>query len=346
MASNARTKKTASGTTLVNRVHELPFNDADARVFVTVAETGSFTAAAARLELTPSAVSKAISRLESTLNVQLLARTTRALHLTDEGFLFRDRCAQAFHLLAEAVDEVSMGARSLAGTIRLGLPPLFGTYFAPHALHRVLALHPKLRVDLVSTMHASDIVDLGLDLAIVVGPLPDSSFVARPLGHGQFVTVASPAYLAKAGTPRSPDELASGHRALTFVRPDGRDAPFSFGPGENPRAITVEGQIRSDDMHHLAAMATLGLGVAQLPLFVVAREIEAGTLVRILREHEPEPKLASLVFPSGRVSSRRVRAFADVLLSTPSPMIGVTPAVGSAGRGLRSRPRAQRLDPS
>jgi DNA-binding transcriptional LysR family regulator len=135
--------------------------------------------------------------------------------LTDEGIAFHERCRRALELLADAAEEVSSGARAMRGTIRLGLPPLFGTHFVPRVLPALLAVHPDLRIELVSTMRVADLIDQRLDLLIAVGELRDSSFVARPLGYGQFVVVGSPAYLARAGAPRSPADLAT-HRCLAF----------------------------------------------------------------------------------------------------------------------------------
>lgn len=215
-------KKQVEGTRLMSRTHELPISEADARVFVTVADAGSFTAAAALHEMTPSAVSKAIGRLESDLGVQLLKRTTRALHLTEEGAAFHERCARAFHLLAEAAEEAAADTRAVAGTVRVGLPPLFGTFVVAPLLPALLARHPGLRVEMVSTMRPSDIFDLGLDVAIAVGALPDSSLVARSLGYGKFLTVAAPSCFAAAPQPSRPEDVLA-HRCLAYTRPDGRE---------------------------------------------------------------------------------------------------------------------------
>ena len=130
-------------------------------------------------------------------------------------------------------------------------------------------------------------------------------------------------YLARRGTPKSPADLVT-HACLAYTRPDGRDAPFLFGAEEPLELVRVAGPIRSDDMHHLAAMAVAGIGVAQLPHFAVARELETKTLIRILERHEPEPKLASLVFPAGRIIPRRVRVLADRLVSPSSELPGTT----------------------
>lgn len=321
MTSAARAKKTTESKTLVTRVHESTFNDADARAFVAVADAGSFTGAATQMALTPSAVSKAITRLESTLGVRLLVRTTRALHLTDEGMAFRDRCRRAFALLAEAAEEAASAAGALSGTIRIGVPPIFGTFVLPPVLPSLLEAHPGLRIEIVSTMRVADIVDRGLDLAIAVGELPDSSFLSRPLGAGHFVTVASPRYLKRAGTPKTPDDLAT-HQCLTYVMLDGREAPWMFRGEDGTRLVPVEGHLRSDDLHHLAASVRAGLGVTQLPALMIDHALQSNELVRVLREHEPEPKPAALVFPS-RAMPRRVRVFTEHLVGYPEWIAGV-----------------------
>lgn len=315
-------KKQVEGTRLMSRTHELPISEADARVFVTVANAGSFTAAAALHAMTPSAVSKAIGRLESGLGVQLLTRTTRALHLTEEGMAFHERCARAFELLAEAAEEAGAVAHAVSGTVRVGLPPLFGTFVVAPMLPALLARHPKLRIEIVSTMLLSDIFDLGLDVAIAVGALPDSSLVARPLGYGQFVTVAAPACFGERPRPSRPEELLA-HQCLAYTRPDGREESWNFMTPEGPLQFETRADVRSDDMHHLAAMTVAGLGIAHLPMFVVNEHIASGRLERLLQHFEPAPKLASLVYPASRSMPRRVRAFIDFLLSGKQQLAGV-----------------------
>jgi DNA-binding transcriptional LysR family regulator len=323
VAARGFMKKRVEGTRLMSRTHELPISEADARVFVTVADAGSFTAAAALHAMTPSAVSKAIGRLESDLGVQLLTRTTRALHLTEEGMAFHERCARAFDLLAEAAEEAGAGTRAVAGTVRVGLPPLFGTFLVAPLLPALLARHPKLRIEIVSTMRLSDVFDLGLDVAIAVGALPDSSLVARPLGYGQFVTVAAPACFREMSRPSRPEELLE-HRCMAYTRPDGREDPWNFKTLEGLLQIEPRAAVRSDDMHHLAAMAVAGLGIAHLPMFVVGEHLANGRLERLLQDFEPAPKLASLVYPASRAMPRRVRAFIDFLLSNEQRLAGVT----------------------
>jgi len=321
-------KKPPRSTTLVNQIHRLPISEADARLFVSVAESGSFTAAATLHSLTPSAISRAVSRLESDLGVRLLARTTRALHLTDEGMAFRDRCARAFALLAEAAEEASARNQTAHGTVRIGLPTLFGTFLVAPQLCALREQHPRLRVEIVSTMRLSDLVDRGLDLMIAVGALPDSSFAARPLGTGRFVTVASPRYLARRGEPSAVDDLLR-HEALTFARADGREDPWFFSDG-GPRALTPASVATSDDMHHLAAMAVAGAGIAQLPQFVVEEHLVARRLQRLLRRFEPEPKPAWIVLPA-RAIPRRVRAVVELLTSTGATLPGTR--AGAKQRG-------------
>ncbi|MEP6721549.1 MAG: LysR family transcriptional regulator [Variovorax sp.] len=315
--------KTTAGTTLVTRIHELPLAEGDARIFISVADTGSFTAAAALYNLSPSAVSKAVSRLESALGVRLMARTTRALHLTEEGVAFHARCSKAFQLLAEAAEEATQGTGELSGVVRIGLPSLFGTYLVGTRLPELLETHPKLRVDLVTTMRPTDIVERGLDFMIVVGQLPDSSLVARPLGYGQFVTVASPAYLAGAARLVECADLA-GHRCLAFLRPDGRQDAWNFLLDGETQAFEVNASARSDDMHHLASMAIAGAGVAHLPMFLVAQALARGELVGVLADVDPPAKLASFVYAAGQSIPRRVRVVIEHLQRGESMLPGTS----------------------
>lgn len=317
MATRARPRKPGPGPRLVPRGHELPFAPDDAQIFATVAEVRSFTAAAASHRMTPSAVSKAIGRLERALGVRLVARTTRALHLTDDGLRFHELSARALGLLVEAYEEAAATTRDARGVVRIGMPPLFGTFLMPAVLPGLRARHPELRVEIVSTLQASDLVERGLDLVIVVGSLLDSSFAAQPLGVGQFVTIAAPAYVSRAGAPGTPDALA-GHACLVYTERDGRPAPWSFAFGDEVRELAVAGAVHSDEMHHLAALALAGMGIAQLPLMAVSRELAAEQLTRLLAAHEPPPKTASLVYLAGRSLPRRVRAVLDHFAAQPA----------------------------
>lgn len=288
-------------------------------MFVSVAEAGSFAAAAMLHAMSPSAVSKTVRRLEDALGTQLLQRTTRSLHLTDEGRRFHELTARAFGLLADAVTETDASAHSIRGLVRLGMPPLFGTHLMPSVFGALRARHPDLELEIASTMRLADLVDRGLDLVVTVGDVPDSSFLTRPLGRGQFVVVASPAYLKKHPAPRTPSDL-SKHVCLGYTTPDQRLAPFFFKSGP----ATVASPIRSDEMHHLAAFAESGLGIAQLPLFVVHDAIASGRLVRVLENAEPPSKLASIVYPAARALPRRVRVVLEQLTQAAEPLPGTS----------------------
>jgi DNA-binding transcriptional LysR family regulator len=321
-------KKTAAGTTFMNGIHGLPMSEADARIFVAVAQAGSFVAAATLYGMTPSSVSKAIGRLEAGLGVRLLHRTTRKLQLTDEGAAFAERSGRAFALLAEAAEEAAAGSRSVAGVLRVGMPPLFGTHLVGPRLPALLLRHPDLKVEMKTLLRPADFLDANLDCAIAVGELPDSSLAARPLGYGRFVTVASPAYLQAAGRPAGIEDLRS-HRRIGFTRADGREAPWMFEDGGGIREWEVQGQLRTDEMHHLAACAAGGLGIAQIPLFAIAAELADGRLVRLLESFEAPGKLASVVYPAARALPRRVRVFIDYMLEldgSSADLPGIVPA--------------------
>lgn len=320
MATAPRTRNRSSATSLVTQVHEWPFAASDARVFITVAEAGSFARAAQLHAMSPSAVSKSIRRLEDALGARLLTRTTRSLHLTDEGLRFHELASRAFALLGEAFEETRSTTQTVKGLVRIGMPPLFGTHLMPHVLGALRKEHPQLAVELVSTMRISDLVDRGLDLVIAVGELPPSSFHARPLGWGELVVVAAPGYLKARVEPRSIDELRA-HDVIGYITPDGRTAPWFFAKGP---PLALDAPLRADDMHHVAALAVAGLGIAQLPLFVVADAIAMGTLRRLLTTSEPPPKAASLVFPASRALPRRVRVVLEHLTERLTPLSGTS----------------------
>lgn len=313
MTRGAGAPPIAAGTAAAARIQEWAIAGADARLFVSVGELGSLPAAAARHGMTPSAIGKAVARLEAALGVHLLERAPPAAQLTDEGGAFHARCARAFGLLDEAAAEPAASGGHVTGSVRLGLPSLFGSLLVAPRLPALLRQHPGLRVELVNTMRLADLAERSLDLMIAVGPLTDSALVARPVGYGRFVTVAAPAYLRDAPAPKTPDALGD-HRCLAFSGVDGRQPPWRFMIDGAPWTVAVSAVARSDDMHHLAAMACAGVGIAQLPLFAVADAIDDGRLVPLLAPYEPAPRLASFVYPSTTLP-RRVRVLVEHLLA-------------------------------
>ncbi len=218
---------------------------ADVEAFVTVVEKGTLSAGAIALGTTPSVLSRAISRLEARLGVQLLRRTTRRLNLTDAGTLYLEQSRSAFALIDDVERRIQGQDGVLTGRVRLSVPTTYGHYRLPALLSRFAQACPQVRVELSITNRNVDLVAEGYDLAIRLGPLPDSGLVGRKLEDARLCLVAAPRYLERAGTPTHFDELAA-HACLPFVMPSsGRIAPWLFREHREDREWLPSGQCAS-----------------------------------------------------------------------------------------------------
>jgi DNA-binding transcriptional LysR family regulator len=257
-------------------------------VFLEVADAGSFTTAAERLDMTKSNVSKSISRLEASLGVRLFHRTTRRLTLTEEGRLYSDACRRARSELHDAQAAFTSPHRMMTGNLRVSLPVIFGRHWVLPELLDIAMAHPGLELDISLTDRVVDLVEDGVDLAIRVGPLVDSaSLVAKLLGVQQAVLSASPAYLERYGTPRSLAELEQ-HSCLTFGR-RGQTRPWYFlDERGHPTPLAVRGRIGINDSEGIMAAALAGLGISLLSGWLVNPHLESGRLVQVLPEAKPQ----------------------------------------------------------
>jgi DNA-binding transcriptional LysR family regulator len=282
-------------------------------VFVQVLERGGFSAAARALDMTPSAVSKGVGRLEARLGTQLVHRSTRKLQLTAEGQDFYER---SLRVLAD-IDEAERSATADAaprGRVAVNTSVSFGTQVLVPLVPRFLAQHPQVGLDIALTDRVVDLMDERADIAIRWGPLPPSDLVARRLGHTAQAIVASPAYLARHGTPRKPADLES-HRRLDFsyrrrvpdwpLRVDGRVIE-----------VPVRGSVRASDGETLRQLALAGAGLARLSRYHVQSDLDAGRLVPVLERYNPRDMAeihAVYLGKAGRVPSR-VRAVLEFLV--------------------------------
>jgi DNA-binding transcriptional LysR family regulator len=281
--------------------------------FTETARHGSFAAAAREAGSAPSTLAKAVGRMEVRLGVKLFHRTTRQVSLTPDGERLYERCVR---LLAE-VDELQADAASVAGavtgTLKVDLPIVLGRRWFLPVLARLLRDHPGLSVDLRLQDGYADLVKEGIDLAVRIGSLQDSSLVAKRLGTQSMVLVGSPAYLAARGTPRRLEDLAQ-HDALLFRLPtSGRDRPWHFRGAGKPVELHPPSRFRLGDGEGLVEAARLGLGLAQLPDYFVREEIARGDLVEVLRAARPAALPVSIVYPGARLLPRRVRVLIDAL---------------------------------
>lgn len=288
-------------------------------VFVRVVQEGGFSAAARSLDLTPSAVSKLISRLEARLATRLLVRTTRALTLTEEGEAYLRGARQTLQSMNEAEQAASGGA--VLGRLGINASIPFGSIYIAPMIPAFIARHPGVRIDLSFTDDVVDLLSARADIAIRMGALPDSTLVARKLGQSRRVVCAAPAYLQRKGMPQSPADLEH-HDCLGFnFRRAGRGWPFV----EEGRELyqPVSGSVLVNNGETLRQLALAGAGIARLGQFHVANDLKSGALVPVLERFNPgDVELIHAVYIGGGQVPPRVRVFIDYMVKvlTRSPL--------------------------
>ena len=296
---------------------------AEMEVFVRVVDRGGFTAAAREFRLTPSAVSKLVSRLEARLSARLFNRSTRRLQLTPEGQAFYERSVRVLAEMDEAERAASAGA-SPRGHVRVNSNIPFGMRYLMPLVPRFLERNPDVTLDVVLSDTVVDLMQERADVAIRVGPLRESSLLARKLGTSRMAVVASPGYLKRHGTPRSPDDLA-GHRGIgwSFFRTV-TGWPFKLGSGVETLTPPPVARARDGEVARMLALG--GVGLARLALFHVGPDIEAGHLVPVLQDLNPGDRedIHAVYQGQGGPLPARVRAFVDFLKEharVPDPVL-------------------------
>jgi len=288
-------------------------NPGEMVAFVRAVERGGFSAAARDLELTPSAVSKLVTRLEGRLGVRLLNRTTRRLALTPEGEAFFHRSQRILADIAEAEEEVGRFRSHPRGLLRVNVGTAFGMHQLAPALPEFLARHPEVRVELAMSDRLVDLVEEGADLGIRLGPMADSSLIARPICEVERVICASPRYLRRAGRPAKPQDLR-GHNCLNLAHLPAL-ARWPFEGREGVEHVEVSGNATASSADALLQMALAGLGVIRLADMIVGEAIRDGRLVALLEGvHHREALPLHAVYPQGRQRSPRVAAMVEFLL--------------------------------
>lgn len=283
--------------------------------FVTVVETGSFTAAAERLDAAKSAISRRVATLEDRLGVQLLRRTTRSLNLTDTGRSFYEHSARILADLDEAEAAVLQEHGELKGSLRVALPLSFGVRHMAGPIAEFSQRHPRVSFDLDLNDRRIDLLQEGVDLALRIGRLRDSSLIARKLFDARTVVCAAESYLEHRGVPQTPDDLAT-HQCLAYsnVADPGR---WVYTDSEGVRShVRVNIALSASSGDFLREAAIEGLGIVMQPTFIAGEKILAGELVPILQDYEWPTTPAYAVYPPTRHLSYRVRAFIDFLAET------------------------------
>lgn len=281
-------------------------------VFAAVVEHRSFSAAADALSVSKATVSKAISRLETRLGTTLFHRTSRRLTLTDSGRALSEH-AQRILSEGEAAEEAAFESASAPiGLVRVAAPLTFGIQHLAPVLSDFLAAHPGIKIDLRLSDAFVDIVGDGVDIALRIAELPDSSLRARRLGPVTAHVVASPAYFEKHGRPRHPADLG-GHACFTYTNTANPDVWRFRKAGGEEAAVRVDGPIRTDSGDAMLPALRAGIGVAILPGFIVDEDLAAGRLEAVLTEWSIGASALHLITPPGTLRPARVEVLIEYL---------------------------------
>ncbi|TCV96483.1 LysR family transcriptional regulator [Luteibacter rhizovicinus] len=280
-------------------------------VFVRVVEAKSFSSAAQHLEMTPSGVSRAISRLEEGLGARLFFRSTRALRLTDDGAAFYARCKEILTDLTEATEALGYARTKPAGKLRIAASSAVGRAALIPNLADFEEKFPDIRLEMTMCDFPFDLNEEGFDCAIRMGELEDSSLIARKIGHFSNVLCASPAYLAKHGAPTTIEDLKQ-HRCVNFVYPTtGKPYQWQFDTPGGRVGVDVEAHMLINDGESVIQAAIAGLGVIQVPHCLAACALDKGMLQIVMQDTISTGSPLWIVYPQKRHLSARVQAFIE-----------------------------------
>ena len=281
-------------------------------VFVAAIEEGSIAAAARRMGLSPVMAGRYLTALEEALPARLVQRATRSLSLTDAGMRYLPRCRRILEELEEANHEAAATQGTARGTLRIAAPVTFGAQYLGPVVAAYMARHPEVQVQVHLHDRFVDLIDEGIDLALRIGQLADSSLVAWPLSQCMLLACASPAYLSRAGVPRSPHDLAR-HDRIGYIGSTPA-APWSFTARSGSTVeITEPCRLMANNTQLMAQAAASGLGIAYGPSFAFAELLERGELVQVLPRHATPRLPIHAITPSARQVPQKVRAFRDAL---------------------------------
>lgn len=291
-------------------------------VFVRVVETGAFTRAAESLGMPKATAATLVQKLEATLGVRLLNRTTRRISLTADGSAYYERCLAILGQVRETEEALAGQRATPRGRLRVDVPTLMARSVFVPALPAFFARYPEVDLALTCSERRPDLVEEGIDCAVWSGEIEESSLVARRVGYLYFATCAAPSYLARHGTPTHPDDLRR-HRCINHLARGGRVPEWVFSRQGARVQLALEGFLAVDDENSYIAAAEAGLGVAQVPAFILKEAMDRGTLDLLLADWLPEPSPLYVVYPRHRQLSSRVRAFVDWIAALLSEHDGI-----------------------
>jgi len=283
-------------------------------IFAVVVGSGSFTKAAEKLKLPKSTVSRKVSQLEKRIGVRLINRTTRNLKPTETGKLYHQYCLKMLEQAEEADRVVNNMQAEPSGLLRISTPLSFGTPFFVGAIKLFLEQYPKVSIEIISDDKLVDMLDDEVDIAFRVGPLSDSSLVARNLGTARLSLCASPAYIEKHGAPKKLSDLQN-HTCLSHPL-----SPWTFATANGSVDFEPNSRLISNDMEILRKMALEGYGIASAPQILISEDIRSGDLVTILPDTPFMERTFYLVYPSRREPPSKVMAFIDFIFSSCQPV--------------------------
>jgi DNA-binding transcriptional LysR family regulator len=282
------------------------------QLFIRVVETGSFSRAAEEFGITQPTVTKALAATEKRLGARLLHRSTRGVTPTEVGQRYYERCLSIARDIDEAENVAALVQSELGGTMRISTSVAFGRRVLVPLVLRYMRLHPKVVVDLSFDDRYVDLVEQGVDVALRMGRLADSTLGARYLGINPWLMVASKEYLHMRGVPRKAGDL-SAHDCLIYSSVQG-DARWSLTlPNGNERSVPVKGHLRSNSLSAVLAAATAGLGLAILPWYVAGPSVVGGQVQQVLDDHRLPTQDLHAVFPSPKLVPAKVSQFIDWL---------------------------------
>ena len=282
------------------------------QLFIRIVETGSFSRASADLGLTQPTATKHVAALEGKLGVRLLNRNTRGASVTEIGALYYDKCKTIQRELEEADNLATLLQSRMGGMLRISTSVAFGRRVITPLVLRFMREHPEILVDLSFDDRYVNLVEQGIDIALRMGRLSDSSLGARYLGLNPWLVAASPAYLARTGTPRAPAELGQ-HACLIYSSVQGDDRWQFTPPHGEPLAVPVSGPLRSNNLSAVLEACRTGMGLAALPWYVARKSLADGVVVPVLGDHALPSQELHAVFPSPKLVPDKVRSFIDFL---------------------------------
>lgn len=281
------------------------------QLFVRVVQTGSFSATARATGIVQSTVSKQIAALEAQLGTQLIRRTSRGLTPTDAGHDFYESAVRLLADLEAAESRIGHGQHSPTGLVHVAMPSVFFRMRVVDRLPEFFERYPEMVVDVDTSEHRGRVVEDGVDIAIRLGQLADSSQLSRRIGTIEPVTVASPAYIERYGEPTSPEALANHPCVVLMV--NGAPLTWPFRGPAGPIMIEPKGPLRTNDGEHIRVAALAGIGIALGTSWMFAADIAAGAVQPVLKDFAPHRYPITAVYPGGRRMSNKVRVFSEFL---------------------------------